>query len=400
MSYKIYGPTGFKKYFYNNTKNQSIKSGLEIDVISDGIIAVEQKSSAYGVFDNELKFIKSSCQLRNKDSQFIPKFDNTDIPFINETVLYFGNVYPQFGHFMLEHMNRAWGLLDDRYKNTKVVLVNNKNVSVPEYMYKLIELLGVKRDDIIILNQTTKFRQVIVPAQGFNVPVFSSYEFISTYNKISKDIASKNIVHEKIYVSRTALGSKKTIGEEKIQKIFEKNGFFVVCPETLPLSEQVSLMKNCKVLAGCAGTALHLALFMPNGGQVIQIKRNRRNKCNALIQYLINKTKNIDSVFICASIELDKTDHGTSAPQIISVNKYLCQFFKDFDFKYDESDISVDTQAWQEYKTLMDEYSKQKGSVFLNEFKHKIIKIVSCFVPGRQRRGRFRKWLKKLLKQN
>lgn len=398
MSYKIYGPRGFKNYFHKKTKNQSIKSGLGIDVVTSGIIAVDQKTKAYGVFDNNLKFVKSSRQMKNKDSQFVPKLLG-DIPFIDSDVIYFGNVYPQFGHFLLEHMNRAWGLLDDRYKHAKIVLINNRNIAVPEYIYNLIELLGVNRSDIIVLNQTTRFKNVIIPHQGFNIPVYSSREFTSAFDKISDNVCPADGVYpDKIYVSRTAMGNKRTLGEEKIQKIFENNGFQIVCPELLPIAAQAALMKNCRVLAGCAGTALHLALFMPDGGQVIQIKRNRQNKCNAPIQYLINETKNIDSVFIAGSIELVPADHATSAPQIIAVNKYMCQFFKDYGFQCSDQDLSPDTDAWQEYKDLMNIYNNEKGSVTLNKIKQFVIKVSSCVVPGRERRGRFRRWLKDKIK--
>ena len=46
----------------------------------------------------------------------------------------------------------------------------------------------------------------------------------------------------------------------------------------MPLAHQVAAIKNAKVLAGCGGTALHLALFMKPGGRVVQIKRKYRDK--------------------------------------------------------------------------------------------------------------------------
>ena len=46
------------------------------------------------------------------------------IPYIDEDAIFIGNVFPQFGHFLLEHMNRAYALLDDKYKNMKLILVN------------------------------------------------------------------------------------------------------------------------------------------------------------------------------------------------------------------------------------------------------------------------------------
>ena len=69
--------------------------------------------------------MKSSLQIRKNNGQFIPKLSE-NIPYMDEDVLYFGNVYPMFGHFLLEHMNRAYGLLHDEFKKHKVVLVNNE----------------------------------------------------------------------------------------------------------------------------------------------------------------------------------------------------------------------------------------------------------------------------------
>ncbi|MDR1337536.1 MAG: glycosyltransferase family 61 protein [Rickettsiales bacterium] len=399
MSYKIYAPDGFGKYFERKTRKQIIKSGLPIENVAGGVIAVDQQTRAYGVFTKDFKFVKSSLQKRNQDGQFIPKIARQkDIPFIDADALYLGNVYPQFGHFLLEHMNRAWGLLDDRYGNAKVVLVRNKKCDVPEWMYALVEMIGVRRDDIIVLDRTTRFRSVIVPAQGFNIPVYSSREYQTAFDKMAARASAPDVVHEKIYLSRAALSPRRIHGEEKIQRIFEKNGFYIAYPEKMPLREQVSLMKNCKVLAGLAGTALHLALFMPAGGRVIQIKRNRRNKCNAPIQYLINKNKNIDSVFIWASLEKYKTDHGTLGLQIVGVTRYMREFFRDFGFECSQEDLCPDVAEWNRYKDALAAYKKEKGGMLANDVKRLAIKLSACAVPGRMRRGRFRKWMKRRLK--
>ncbi|MBN1282108.1 MAG: glycosyltransferase family 61 protein, partial [Alphaproteobacteria bacterium] len=386
-------------YLNNKIKKQFVKS-ISVSEIPNGII-VNEGLKGFGVFTKDKKFVKSSSQMREKNGQFIPKIKHiVEIPFVDEDVLFFGNVYPAFGHFLLEHMNRAWALLMDNYKNMKVVLINNKHCDVPEYMYKLIELIGVKRKNIIILDKTTQFRNVIVPDQGFNIPLYTSYGFKSVFDKISQNIEPLENVYEKIYVSRVALKTRKTYGEERVQKIFEQNGYHVVYPELLPLEKQIAYMKTCKSLAGCAGTALHLALFMPDGGQVIQIRRSKRKKCSATVQYLINNMKNIESVFISGSIESVKTDHFDSAPQIIGINKYMHQFFYDHGFKYSDEDLAFDKDAWKEYKNAMHYYKKTKGSVFMNNIKHLIVRLSAGFVPGRERRGRYRTWMKKILKQH
>lgn len=395
MSYVVFGDKDFKKFFEKSVSHQYMRD-VNVSKIPNGIIVNEHKHG-FGVFDSEFRFVKSSRQMRKNNGQFVPRFKHDNIPFVDADAVFVGNVFPQFGHFLLEHMNRAYALLDKKYKNAKVVLVNNKDVNpVPNYMFELIELLGVKRENIIILNETTRFRNVFVPDQSFNIPVYSSKEFGKTFDKIAENVADTK-KYEKIYVSRNALKSRRTFGEGVVQNIFKKNGFHIIYPETLPLREQISLVKNCRVLAGCAGTALHLALFMKKGGTVIQIKRNRLPKCNADIQNLINDTKKLNGVFISGSVEKDKTDHCSSVPQIIGVNEHMRNFFDAYKFKYSQKDTIMDMDDFREYEIAFAEYNKKYGSVVINNLKHFVIHYSACLVPGRERRGNYRRWLKRKL---
>ena len=368
---------------------------VHISEYHNGII-VNEKLRGFGVFDEHFHFVKSSSQVRKNNGNFYPKFNHNNIPCVDEDVVFVGNVYNQFGHFLLEHMNRAYARLDDKYKNMKYVLINNKSVDpVPEYMFTLLELLGIKRQNILILEHTTQFRNVYVPDQGFNLPVYSSDKFGQTFQKIADNVKSEKTVYDKIYVSRAKLKSRKTYGEEKIQQIFERNGYKVIYPETLPLEQQIAIIKDCKYLAGCAGTALHLALFMKPGGTVIQIKRNSLNEDSAPTQYLINNTKQLNSIFINASIETVRTDHGSETPQIIGVNDNMRKFFEDFHFKMVKSDFEFDAVAHDEYEHALVEYQSVHGTKFMELVKRKIVRITACFIPGRYNRSVYRRWLKK-----
>ena len=275
----------------------------------------------------------------------------------------------------------------------KYVLINNKSIQpVPEYMFTFLELLGVPRDNIIILEKTTRFRNVYVPDQGFNLPVFSSKKFGKTFQKMAESVKPKKF--DKVYVSRTRLQSRKTYGEEKVQKIFEKNGFKIIYPETLSLREQIAYMRGAHVLAGCAGTALHMSLFMKPGGTVIQIKRNTVFDDNAPTQYLLNQTGNLNSVFINSSVETVRTGHGFSRPQIIGVNDNMIRFFDDFGFKTTKKDLEHDDAAFAEYENALVEYKALHGTNFMEKVKHKIVRISACFIPGRYNRSVWRRWLK------
>lgn len=396
MSISIFSGFWYRRYLLSWVHRQYMRD-LKIDSVPRGII-VNEHIHGFGVFDEEYNFIKSSTQVRRNNGQFIPKFNHDNIPYIDKDVVFVGNVYPAFGHFLLEHLNRAWALRDKKYRDMHVVLINNQDVNpVPEYMYKFLEIMGVSRERIIILNETTQFRNVYVPYQGFNIPVYSSVEFGETFDAMAKNIDDSETCFDKIYLSRDALKERRTYGEKYIADIFEKNGFRVVYPETLPLEKQIAIVKNCMVLAGCAGTALHLALFMKPGGRVVQIKRNRRCKDNAPVQHLINVTKKLDSVFIAGSIEKTSSSHYDNVPQIIGLNKYMREFFDKNNFVYDKNAPIMDKDTWMEYTEKLAEYEESNGkatSVLLRRF---LVRMSSLFVPGRERRGAWRRWLKKKL---
>lgn len=396
MAYTLIGEPNFVKYFKKSVSKQC-KKDTYIKCFDRAVI-VNDHGRGFGVFDKDGNFIRESLQTRRNKSQFIPKFNHNDIPYVDEDVVFIGNVNPFFGHFLLEHMNRLYALMDKEYKNRKVVLINDKGLEkIPNYIFNFIELFGIKRDNIIILDTTTQFKSVCVPSQGFNARLYTSDSFAQTFDRIAKNIPDEEIC-DKIYVSRAQLDKlHKTLGEEKVQSVFEKNGFKIIYPEKLPLASQIALVKNCKVLAGCAGTALHLALFMKKGGTVISIKRNRRPACNAMIQNNVNNTKQLDGVFISGSVELHKTFHSTQAPQIIGINKYLRQFFQDNKYKLSDDDLEFDETAMNEYINAYKEYKLQHGGVFAKEVKRYFIKYTALLIPGRERRGRWRAFWKKKL---
>ena len=395
MSYRVYGGLFYKFWLWRKVARQRMRP-MAIEKVPNGIV-VNEHSHGFGVFDDAFRFVKSSSQVRGNNGQFIPKFAHDNIPYVDADAVFVGNVMPQFGHFLLEHMNRAYAALRPEYRNMKYVLINNDDVNpVPAYMYDLLMGLGVKKENILILNQTTRFRNVFIPRQGYNLPRYSSVEFGATFDEIARNTTAENPTGgaKKIYLSRAKLGSRRTYGEEKVQAIFAKNGFTIVYPETLPLAQQIAAVRDATVLAGCAGTALHLGLFMKPGGTVIQIKRNRVTKDNAPTQQLINETKGLNGIFVNASVESGKTDHCSNAPQVIGVNRNMLRFFDENGFKYDAADVAMDAAAWNEYKMLSADYRRRYGSGFSIFMKHKLVRVSAWFIPGRERRGRWRNWLK------
>lgn len=397
MFLKLYCDNKSRKYTTASIKKAKFISDAELVDVPNAMVIVDTKTNAYGIFDENKKLVPASLQYRGKTHQFVPKKIPQDIPYIDSDVILVGRIYPHFGHFLVEHLNRLWGASKTLH-NVKFMFINNLGIDVQNFVYDFMTIYGIKHDDVIILNSSAKFRRVYIPSQTLNI----KSAWISTKMPIGYRAMANNVQgakYDKVYMSRTKLPQQmRTIGEEKIQKIFEKNGYKIIYPETMSIAEQIAAVADAKFLAGCAGTALHWALFMKPGGTVISLKRNTKQDDFACTQYMLNTANDLNSVFIWASLETHKSRHGGShAPQIIGTTKYLKQFFDDFNFKYDDSDIAFDTDAMNEYLAQYEKYTAEHGGTWYNVFCRKIIKITSCFIPGRINRNRYRQWCKKQL---
>ncbi|MBO5947129.1 MAG: glycosyltransferase family 61 protein [Alphaproteobacteria bacterium] len=395
MFVNVFGPKEYHEYVHQQCACCNVKKRPNIVRVDNGWVCVYHKQHVMGVYDAQNKFVsESNLMQKNSNSHRVSRtpFMGKMLPYIDVDVVFLGDVHWHFGHFLLEHTNRLWAIKEKLPSGVKYLFIYSEVAKqVPQYVYSFMELMGVTREDIIILEQDTRFRNIYIPesvCDGKNV--FKQWK--STFDVMANN-AQADEVYDKIYLSRTALDKRTVFGEVAIENIFRKNGFHIVYPEKLPLAKQVALVKNAHVLAGCYGTALHLALFMKPGGRVIGIKRNSKDADNCASQYLINSVANLDSVFVWGSVETEKTQHFTSVPQIIGLNQYMREFFEKYGFEYDAQDWESNTE-FQEYQESLKQYKKKFGGACRNKIKRTVIKITACLIPVRGWRGKYRSWMK------
>ncbi|MBQ8473699.1 MAG: glycosyltransferase family 61 protein [Alphaproteobacteria bacterium] len=397
MKLQCYIDDVYQKYFMAE-KSKLQPHDVDIEEYQNATMVVDTKTFGFGIFDADGRFIKSSCQWRGNNHQYVPKFVK-DAEYMDCDAMFLGNAYAHFGHFLIEHLNRAWGVVRAGKPGMKYVLIDNKNNGAKEFMYVFLEMLGIARDDIIILNKPMRFRRVFIPHQTMNISNYRhAAEFILPFQQMRENVSADK-VYERVYVSRAKLpDSIRTYGEDKVQKIFEKNGFHVIYPETLSLMQQAAIVGNAKILAGCAGSALHLSVFMKPGGRVIQLRRTFDIHDSGPLQYRLCLLGGLDFDVISASVEEFETTHGGShAPQIIGVNKYLRQFFDENGFKYDDDDLIMDKDILVAYRAQVESFKASHGGKWKLKLKKKFIKLSACLIPGRVWRGRYRTYMKKLL---
>lgn len=381
MDIKFYTRDTVKSQHRATIENTKVLDDNQINAVNipNGIIHIDRIASKCGVFDKNNQFCIRSARQRYGRTSSIPNAPrkSSDIPFMDQDVIFagFGLTF-HFGHFLIEGMSRIWTTLDKKYDKFKYVFVEKPGVKLPKYVYRFMNMLGIPDENIILVNKTTRFRNIVVPDQSVDIARYSSHKMGRIYNKISSNcLPSTNFINiNKVYLTRTAMGKRRTFGEEQIQNIFAKNGFTVISPEKLSLDTQIQIIKNASVVAGLAGTALHLAAFMKPGSTLIQIKRNRMIPDNIAVQYLINKIQDVNLVLVDGSIEEKPTSHFTPCPQIVGTTEYIVKFLDDNHFQYDKSDLRPNAQETNAYKS---ELRKYKIARFYKKATLPILRIIS-----------------------
>jgi Glycosyltransferase 61 len=85
----------------------------------------------------------------------------------------------------------------------------------------------------------------------------------------------------RIYISRQRALRRRIVNEQEIISILRDFDFTTVCPEDYSFEEQVKIFSSARLLISNHGAGLTNMLFMPEGGRVLELRRerDRRNNC-------------------------------------------------------------------------------------------------------------------------
>lgn len=278
-----------------------------------------------------------------------------DCNVISDMVIYGGYWYSQFGHRLIDSLSRVWPFLDEAYREMKFVF-HTKDYPTRAPDISFLRLLGMKSEQIVFLDKDTLFKNILVPTQVGPPSVLRkalSRKCTDVINVIASNIPDfPDSNFQKVYLSRMKFTGKDVVlGEKNVENLFMENGFKIIYPETLPLEKQIAIMKNCRVLAGINGSALHLSLFMPDGGDVIVL--NRTTSMSAYGQIGIGMLKRFRTYYIDASIALYPDVHALHDVTMIGMTGDFRKFCREYGLKvpyhYVDEDFKKDFAKYLEH---------------------------------------------------
>ena len=219
------------------------------------------------------------------------------------TWLYAGNWSNHFGHFILETLTNLWpdphqhaasltGILAHRPIGGPFPMsgrpVPLQTPDLKPWQRELLNLAGYgARDQRVVHSRPLKVERLLVPGRPVLLKRWALPPAVDVWRRVSDGVGRRG-PHERIFLSRTRFHARRTdrartdrIWDTGVDATFGAAGFHVVHPETMSVSEQIELIRGATVLAGPAGSALHLSAFADPGTRVLVVG-DRRSPINPL----------------------------------------------------------------------------------------------------------------------
>ncbi len=228
----------------------------------------------------------------------------TDI--VDEPVFYFAYNMANYYHFIYDTLPYLYSYFYERKYNRNLKLL----VSPPEgqtdlypFVWDCLDLLGIRRDDIVFLDKDTLYYTVVV-GSSLTHDGLSNYRPHKGVFEVLNRMKGTYERKEKIYVSRRSwmhsntknIGTNMTearrcVNEDEVWELFKSRGYEEVFCENLSMEEKIGLFRNAKKVAGPIGGGMVNTIFSPPETEVISINSPTFFDINTRFEYSMSHTQ-------------------------------------------------------------------------------------------------------------
>lgn len=322
-----------KWYRANETREYEKTDALKSVYVKNGIIlpakAGEDKLWALGgVLTEDLSFVETSKTRNLFGGSYL--IDSSSVIQSDDEVVYMGPFVSHWGHFLCDQISRLWFILPN-VKKYKIAYCGwnwgDPHTQLWGNYLELMLLLGLTEDQLLDIQHPTQFRNIIIPDCSFEKGKFYHREFQNLCHTIRESACKEDFEYSpKVYFTRRLFGEsqKKERGEKAIEDLFRANGYLIVAPESISLSNQIFYFKYSKEIVAISGSIPHGIMF---AGSEVEI--TILNKTNALNEFQLQIDRMTQAQVSYVDVFLTKMSvcYGLG-PFLIGRTKYLKHYFK------------------------------------------------------------------------
>jgi capsular polysaccharide biosynthesis protein len=233
---------------------------------------------------------------RNVDLRFVrlPR-PYGELPVLKGSYYYLDDEHPTvYGHLLTDMSGRLWGwdraVQEDPDVKLLVSTPTEKETELPGWMQDLLEIYGIPRDRLQVLNTPARVERLYGVTPQF-VNFFFGYAapaIREVWDRWRDRVLAMRPVPEtppRVFVSRPPGGTRECRNAAEVERFFVDAGFDVIRPAEHDLHTQVALFANAERLAGFGGSAMLNAIFRGRDRRLLVMQPESHHAIN---EYLIS----------------------------------------------------------------------------------------------------------------
>ncbi len=233
---------------------------------------------------------------------------------LDGTWMYGGHWIGHFGHFFTETVTTLWPERED-VAGVVFHAYFGGDVGIKPWQAELMQLTGygdlpievVDREPLRVERLRVPSRSVVVNGWAHPGATVVWDRIVAAAGGPLPDGPARAFFSRTSFNAGLRAGGKPTRStaerDQALDEVFAAAGYAVVTPEALPVLDQIRLAAGAQVLAGCAGTALHLSAFAPPGTRVLEIGDTRSPDVQVPQQQVIDHLREHPTAFLPAKLE-------------------------------------------------------------------------------------------------
>ncbi len=245
------------------------------------------KVTDIGVIIDENENVDSRCLPQNLPVEFVlrlptanayadetlPKLQRQTVDNKFDYLLVHNHMGTVWGHWIIESLPRLYAAT--KYRNDFVLLLPDRSF-YPANVYETLKPFEsrIRGKTYINYKHYIQPKNLFLPSCG--VSKNNHPELLREYRDFMLSHFKRKTTNnkfEKVYITRRTDRRRKIVNENEVIALMRELGFTILNFNTLTFQEQVDVCANCKVLVSIHGSALANMLFMAEGSQVMEIRR-------------------------------------------------------------------------------------------------------------------------------
>ena len=184
-----------------------------------------------------------------------------------------------YGHTLTELLGRlwAWDRVRELAPDVRCLLTLTPDRRPPElvaFERDIFGAFGITPADVQVFERPCRPETLYSATSMFSLPDYVHPDMVRIWDRVAEHLlpqAGSGDRPRRIFCTRPADHKRSCTNTDQVEELFERHGFEVVRPETLPLADQIALFRGADAIGGFGGSALFTSALCDSPKTVITV---------------------------------------------------------------------------------------------------------------------------------